>query len=58
MTPRWVKDTRARRAAETRLIRADQVEQATERVRVVEQQHARDWTPRRGMAFASERETP
>lgn len=57
MTPRWVREHRRTVADEHRLIRADQVQQAVERVRITEQETARDWTPRRGMTFASEGDT-
>lgn len=56
-TPGWIRKRRQREHAEARVIRAELHLQALERVEKEEAETAKDWTPRRGMSFASEGET-
>lgn len=53
-TPAWVRKSRQRQHAETTAIRAELLIQAHERVEQEEEKAAEQWTPRRGMSFASE----
>lgn len=54
--PAWARRRRQREAAETRIARTELHLQALERVEKDEAEAAKDWTPRRGMSFASEEE--
>jgi hypothetical protein len=53
-TPSWVRHHRARERASLRAGRAELVIQSLERVEQEQAEAAKDWTPRRGMSFASE----
>lgn len=53
-TPAWVRKRRQRQHAETTAIRAELFIQSLERVEQEETKAAEQWTPRRGMSFASE----
>lgn len=53
-TPAWVRHHRQREHATIRAGRAELRLQAFERVEQEQAEAAKEWTPRRGMSFASE----
>lgn len=53
-TPGWVRKHRQRDHAITTAGRAELHLQALERVEVENERESKNWTPRRGMSFASE----
>ncbi|GAA3947966.1 hypothetical protein [Microbacterium soli] len=53
-TPAWVRKRRQRERAETAIGRAELHLQALERIEKEDAEAAKEWTPRRGMSFASE----
>lgn len=55
-TPAWVRKRKQQQHAETTAIRAELTIQSLERVEQEEENAAEQWTPRRGMSFASEGE--